>query len=111
VPELPFPLSWSPAPESWAYKKGAVSPAAAAPRTPSRSTSRTVNALITAPSTLANYTGYFHPYEFASHSGISASPAHSTRPNPTRWIRKSSPDLYLTRMIPPRAVLSPGLEN
>ncbi len=24
MPELPFPLSWSPAPESWAYKEGVL---------------------------------------------------------------------------------------
>ena len=28
VPELPFPLSWSPAPESWAYKEGVLTGAA-----------------------------------------------------------------------------------
>jgi hypothetical protein len=32
VPELPFPLSWSPAPESWAYKEGVLT-VAAGPRT------------------------------------------------------------------------------
>jgi hypothetical protein len=32
VPELPFPLSRSPAPESWAYKKGVLT-VAAGPRT------------------------------------------------------------------------------
>jgi len=32
VPQLPFPLSWSPAPESWAYKEGVLT-VAAGPRT------------------------------------------------------------------------------
>jgi hypothetical protein len=32
VPELPFPLSWSSAPESWAYKEGVLT-VAAGPRT------------------------------------------------------------------------------
>jgi hypothetical protein len=32
VPELPFPLSWSPEPESWAYKEGVLT-VAAGPRT------------------------------------------------------------------------------
>jgi hypothetical protein len=32
VPELPFPLTWSSAPESWAYKEGVLT-VAAGPRT------------------------------------------------------------------------------
>ncbi|MCM4080455.1 hypothetical protein [Paractinoplanes hotanensis] len=33
VPELLFPLSWSPAPESWAYKEGVLTVAGPLART------------------------------------------------------------------------------
>ena len=58
VPELPFPLSWSPVPESWAYKEGVLT-AAAGPRTDLFTSPEDGSVRAEAPLLLGSYRGEF----------------------------------------------------
>ena len=58
MPELPFPLSWSPAPESWAYKEGVLT-VAAGPRTDLFTSPEDGSVRAEAPLLLGSYRGDF----------------------------------------------------
>jgi regulation of enolase protein 1 (concanavalin A-like superfamily) len=88
VPELPFPLSWSSAPESWAYKEGVLT-VAAGPRTDLFTSPEDGSVRAEAPLLLGSYRGEFQFSALVAPAFGAAFDAGAliVREGPDRWLK------------------------